>query len=234
MWLWALLLLAVALLAVLGSVFGLVMFFSGAKRTNQALRKVPVTKVAETQPGKMARVVGKLKPVAGPMLLAPLSGKRCGYYQSVAQEWRRSGKSEGWVQLAYEEQWCDFCLDDGTGLVLVRMFRPQVSADLEEASYSDHMVPPSAAQETFLRRHQVGGPGEPTPATRLRYLESLFELDEEITAFGVVRHEDGPDGPRIVVEAPEGQMLLVSDDKHTARPVTARMGPGPGMNTTIR
>jgi hypothetical protein len=85
-----------------------------------------------------------------------------------------------------------------------------------------------------LRRHQVGGPGEPTAATRLRYLESLFELDEEITAYGVVRHETGPDGPRVIVEAPEGQMLLVSDDKHTARPVTGRLAAGPGMNTTIR
>ena len=88
MWLWALLLLAVAVLAVLGAVFGLVVFFSGAKRTNQALRKVSVTKVIATQDGKLARVAGKLKPVAGPMLLAPLSGKRCGYYQSVAQQWR--------------------------------------------------------------------------------------------------------------------------------------------------
>ena len=223
---WALLLLGVAVLAVLGAVFGLVMFFSGAKRTNQALRKVAVTKVIATQDGKMARVAGKLKPVAGPMLMAPLSGKRCGYFQSVAQEWRPSGKSEGWVQLAYEEQWCDFCLDDGTGLILVRMLRPQVSADLEEASYSDHMVPPSPAQETFLRRHQVGGPGEPSAATRLRYLESLFELDEEITVYGVVRHEPGPDGPRVVIEAPEGQLLLVSDDKHMARPITVRIGGG--------
>ncbi|MBA3548594.1 MAG: hypothetical protein H0T76_19085 [Nannocystis sp.] len=231
---WALLLLAVAVLAALGAVFGLVMFFSGAKRTNQALRKVPVTKVAGTQDGKMARVAGKLKPVAGPMLMAPLSGKRCGYFQSVAEELRPSGKSEGWVQLAYEEQWCDFCLDDGTGLILVRMLRPQVSADLEQASYSDHMVPPSPAQETFLRRHQVGGPGESSAAKQLRYLESLFELDEEITAYGVVRHESGSDGPRVVIEAPEGQMLLVSDDKHTARPITVRIGPGANPNASMR
>ena len=62
------------------------------------------------------------------------------------------------MQLAYEEQWCDFCLDDGTGLVLVRMLRPQVSADLEEASYSDHMVPPSAAQDRpASRRRRVSG-----------------------------------------------------------------------------
>ena len=234
MWLWALLLLAAAGLAVLGAVFGLVVFFSGAKRTNQALRKVSVTKVIATQDGKLARVTGKLKPVAGPMLIAPLSGKRCGYYQSVAQQWRPSGKSEGWVQLAYEEQWCDFCLDDGTGLVLVRMLRPQVSADLEEASYSDHMVPPSPAQETFLRRHQVVVHGDQGAATRLRYLESLFELDEEITAYGVVRHEPGPDGPRVVIEAPEGNVLLVSDDKHTARPITVRVGPSASGNASMR
>ena len=87
-------------------------------------------------------------------------------------------------------------------------------------------MPPSPAQETFLRRHQVGGPGEPSAATRLRYLESLFELDEEITVYGVVRHEPGPDGPRVVIEAPEGQLLLVSDDKHMARPITVRIGGG--------
>jgi hypothetical protein len=215
MWIVAIVLLAVALVAVLAGVFGLLVFFSGARRTNQALRKVPITKVAAAQAGKMTRLNGKLKPASGPLLLAPLSGKRCGYFQAVAQEWRSSGKSEGWVQLAYEEQWCDFCLDDGTGLALVRMLRPQVSADLEEASYSDHMVPPSPAQATFLKRHQVA---EPRATTRMRSLESLFELDEQITAYGIVRHEVGPDGLRVIIEAPAGQSLLVSDDKHTVRP----------------
>lgn len=219
MWIVAIVVLTVALLAVLGGVFGLVVFFSGARRTNQALRKIPVTKVRHALAGKMTRLNGKLKPAAGPLLLAPLSGKRCGYFQAVAQEWRTSGKSEGWVQLAYEEQWCDFCLDDGTGLALVRMLRPQVSADLEDASYSDHMVPPSPAQETFLKRHQVGVMGEARPVTtRMRYLESLFEVDEVITAYGIVRHEVGPEGLRVIIEAPPGGSLLVSDDKHTVRP----------------
>ncbi len=219
MWIVAIVVLTVALLAVLGGVFGLVVFFSGARRTNQALRKIPVTKVRHALAGKMTRLNGKLKPAAGPLLLAPLSGKRCGYFQAVAQEWRTSGKSEGWVQLAYEEQWCDFCLDDGTGLALVRMLRPQVSADLEDASYSDHMVPPSPAQETFLKRHQAGVMGEARPATtRMRYLESLFELDEVITVYGIVRHEVGPEGLRVIIEAPPGGSLLVSDDKHTVRP----------------
>ncbi len=219
MWIVAIVVLTVALLAVLGGVFGLVVFFSGARRTNQALRKIPVTKVRHALAGKMTRLNGKLKPAAGPLLLAPLSGKRCGYFQAVAQEWRTSGKSEGWVQLAYEEQWCDFCLDDGTGLALVRMLRPQVSADLEDASYSDHMVPPSPAQETFLKRHQVGVMGEArSVTTRMRYLESLFEVDEVITVYGIVRHEVGPEGLRVIIEAPPGGSLLVSDDKHTVRP----------------
>jgi hypothetical protein len=217
MWFAAIVLLAVAVLAVLAGVFGLVMFFTGAARTNRALRRIPATKIAAAQPGSLARVVGKLRPGNGPLLLAPLSGKRCGYFQAVAQEWRPSGTAEGWVQLAYEEEWCDFCLDDGTGLVLVRMLRPQVSADLEEAAFADHMVPPSPPQEAFLRRHQVGAVGPDQAPVRIKFLESLFELDEEITAYGVVRHEPTAIGVRVVLEAPEGGSLLVSDDKKTAR-----------------
>ena len=95
----------------------------------------------------------------------------------------------------------------------------QVSADLEDASYSDHMVPPSPAQETFLKRHQVGVMGEArSVTTRMRYLESLFEVDEVITVYGIVRHEVGPEGLRVIIEAPPGGSLLVSDDKHTVRP----------------
>lgn len=210
-------LLAVALVAVLAGVFGLVSFFSSAERTNWALRRVSPSKIAAVKPGSLARVVGRLKPGNGPLLLAPLSGKRCGYFQAVAQEWRRSGKLEGWVQLTYEEQWCDFCLDDGSGQVLVRMLRPQVSADLEEASFSDHIVPPNRAQESFLRRHTIGPPQPGQTVPRIQYLECLFELGEEITAYGLVRHEETADGVRVVLEAPEGQQLLLSDDRKTAR-----------------
>lgn len=217
MWLGMVVLLAVALVAVLAGVFGLVAFFSAASRTNWALRRVSPAKIATIKPGSRVRVVGKLRPGNGPLLVAPLSGKRCGYFQAVAQEWRSSGKLEGWVQLTYEEQWCDFCLDDGTGQVLVRMLRPQVSADLEEASFSDQIVPPNRSQEAFLRRHTVGPqqPGQAVP--KIRYLECLFEYDEEITAYGVVRHEATPDGTRVLIEAPEGEPLLLSDDRKTAR-----------------
>lgn len=225
MWVTALVLLGVAILAVLAGVFGLVWFFKGAERTNRVLRKIPVTRVVDAVPGKMARVIGKLKPAGGPLLRAPLSGQPCGYFQAVAQEWRPSGNAEGWVQLAYEEQWCDFCLDDGTGRVLVRMLRSQISADLEEASFSDPMMPANPAQEAFLRRHQATHPPDGKPRARLRFLESLFELDEEITAYGVVRIEaegSGLAGVRVVLEAPIGTPLLVSDDKHIAR------SPSPG------
>jgi hypothetical protein len=210
-------LLAVALVAVLAGVFGLVTFFSRAERTNWALRRVSPSKIAGIKPGSMARVVGRLRPGNGPLLMAPLSGKRCGYFQAVAQEWRQSGKLEGWVQLTYEEQWCDFCLDDGSGQVLVRMLRPQVSADLEEASFSDHIVPPNRAQESFLRRHTIGPPTPGQAVPKIQYLECLFELGEEITAYGLVRHEQTADGVRVVLEAPEGQPLLLSDDRKTAR-----------------
>jgi len=229
MWIAVIVLLVVALVAVLATVFGLVWFFKRAERINRALRKIPITRVAMAQPGSMARVIGKLRPAAGPLLRAPLSGKPCGYFQAVAEEWRQSGNSEGWVQLAYEEQWCDFCLDDGTGQVLVRMLNPQISADLEEASFSDPILPPNASQEGFLRRHQAWNPAEGKPVRRLRYLESLFELDEQITAYGIVRLErtgEGFGSVRVVLEAPPGQQLLVSDDKHITR------SPSPGSTTT--
>ncbi len=210
-------LLGVSILVVLAGVFGLVVFFTGSERTNRALRKIKPSQVATVKPGSLARVVGKLKPGNGPLLMSPLSGKRCGYFQAVAQEWRKSGKLEGWVQLTYEEQWCDFCLDDGTGTVLVRMLRPEVSADLEEASFSDHIVPPNRTQESFLRRHMIAAPTPGQEASKIKYLECLFELDEVITAYGVVRHEPTPDGVRVVIEAPEGQPILVSDDRRTTR-----------------
>ncbi len=229
MWIAVIVLLVVALVAVLATVFGLVWFFKRAERINRALRKIPVTRVALAQPGSMARVIGKLKPAAGPLLRAPLSGKPCGYFQAVAEEMRQSGNSEGWVQLAYEEQWCDFCLDDGTGVVLVRMLRPQISADLEEGSFSDPILPPNPQQEGFLRRHQAWHPAEGKPPPRLRYLESLFELDEQITVYGIVRLEregDSYGSVRVVIEAPPGQPLLVSDDKQITR------SPSPASTTT--
>ena len=117
---------------------------------------------------------------------------------------------------------------DGTGVVLVRMLRPQISADLEEGSFSDPILPPTPQQEGFLRRHQAWHPAEGKPPPRLRYLESLFELDEQITVYGVVRFEREGDSfsVRVVIEAPPGQPLLVSDDKQITR------SPSPASTTT--
>ena len=83
MWVTALVLLGVAILAVLAGVFGLVWFFKSAERINRVMRKIPVTRVRDAVPGKMARVIGKLKPAGGPLLRRVELDRSGSYYQGV-------------------------------------------------------------------------------------------------------------------------------------------------------
>ena len=91
---------------------------------------------------------------------APITGKPCFYYRTIAWEQRESGRNSDWKKVAEEVLYVPFFLDDGTGKLLIdprgadldlhRDFRHEFSDSI--FSLSD-AVPENV--HTFLLRHQV-------------------------------------------------------------------------------
>lgn len=52
-------------------------------------------------------------------MIAPITGRPCYYYRTVAWEWKQNGKNKNWVKVAAECMHVPFFVDDNTGRVLV-------------------------------------------------------------------------------------------------------------------
>lgn len=98
----------------------------------------------------------------GPYLInAPVTGKSCYFYRTMAWELRKSGKNQEWQKVADESLHVPFYVDDTTGLLLVN---PQgAETDLHRdfhEEYSNSFLSTSEmplAVRSFLARYGVAG-----------------------------------------------------------------------------
>ena len=92
-------------------------------------------------------------------MVAPITGRPCYYYRTVAWEWKREGKNNQWVKVAGECMHLPFFLDDNTGRVLVdpRGAELDLHRDFQEefntSFFSRNETP--AGVDSFLARHGV-------------------------------------------------------------------------------
>lgn len=150
LWLWA----------VVGALGGLVLFYRGFRilQRKRLILNTPTSKVRSASLG-LIEVTGL---AAGPYFLkAPITGKSCYFYRTLAWELRKSGRNEQWKKVADESLHVPFYLDDTTGLVLVN---PQgaetdLHRDFREeygnSFFSSDDMP--QAVRAFLLRYGVSG-----------------------------------------------------------------------------
>lgn len=108
LWLWAM----------VGMVGGLVLFYRGFRilQCKRLILNTPTSKIRSASLG-LVEVSGL---ATGPYLInAPITGKACYYYRTVAWELRKTGKNQEWRKAADESLHVPFYLDDNTGLLLV-------------------------------------------------------------------------------------------------------------------
>jgi hypothetical protein len=99
---------------------------------------------------------------AGPYTIqAPVTGRACYFYRTLAWELRKSGKNEEWKKVADESLHVPFYVDDGTGLLMVN---PQgAETDLHRdfrEEYSNSFFATEEMPEAvhgFLLRYGVSG-----------------------------------------------------------------------------
>jgi hypothetical protein len=142
----------------IGFAGGIYLFFRGffLLQRRHLILDTPFSKIRSAAMG-MVEVSGL---AVGPYtMIAPVTGRPCYYYRTVAWEWKREGKNNKWVKVAGECMHVPFFLDDNTGRVLVdpRGAELDLHRDFQEnyntSFFSRNETP--AAVDSFLARHGV-------------------------------------------------------------------------------
>lgn len=187
---------------------GLSYALSTDARTRRALKKRPVTPIRGLREGELVRVRGRV--LAGERVLeAPLSHRASVYYLATVDQ--ETGRNH-WREVAREERYVEFTIDDGTGRIEVIMSVPRVAVVSDHHTRSGSFDDASEVEEAFLRRHGLKSTNLIGLNIAIRYDEGTIEPGEEVTAVGLVRAEIR-DGQRVLVlDAPDDGPLLLSDD----------------------
>lgn len=218
--------LILAVLLVVGVVAIISHFNSEKYKIRKLLAAAVRTPVRSLGPGQAAKVIGRVVPAESALLEAPLSGRRCVFYEVVVEERISSGRSSRWVERIRETARVDFALDDTTGLVRVprrEHMRYVAEQDSEHSSGTFNDAAPHL--EEFLAKHGMKSQGWVFNKS-LRYREGVFEPGETVAVAGVVDFEDDPEGSRQptgyrespkrpVLRSPPGESLIASDEQRS-------------------
>jgi E3 ubiquitin ligase len=147
--------------ALVGAFAGVYLFYRGFRMLlrKRLIENTPFSKVRSACMG-LVEVSGL---AAGPYTInAPITGRECYLYRTVAWEWRRSGKNSQWVKAADETLHVPFFLDDNTGRVLVdpqgaeMQIHRDFCSEFSNSPFSSSLGTP-ANVANFLLRHGVNG-----------------------------------------------------------------------------
>jgi hypothetical protein len=172
-------------------------------RVRQAVRVAARRRIGEVKSGEVARITGRVQS-AGEPLIAPLSGRKCAYYEAIVGEQHQGGKRD-LVRAAGHE----FLLRDASGIALVRLEKAQILLEYGVSGTSNVLLsdrPVPGEVRAFLARN---GFDEARFSQWLYWREGALVEGEIVTVVGRGRWEDasadgyrGGGGKRLVIEAP--------------------------------
>lgn len=105
-------------MATAGAAAGMYLFYRGFHllQRKRLILNTPASKIRSASMG-LVEINGL---ATGPYVVnSPLKQTTCYYYRSVAWQWKQRGKDSEWVKAAEESLHVPFCVDDGSGRLLV-------------------------------------------------------------------------------------------------------------------
>jgi hypothetical protein len=204
-----------------GGLIGFAVFrwwFSEAEQTKRAIRGTPRRRIGDVRDGEFVKIVGTIKYLAEP-LTAPLSGRRCAYFEARAMEKR--GKS-GYREIAMEGGGVEFLVEDGTGRAVIDPVMLRAAVVEDDAKRSGFLSDATPGMEAFLARHGKDAVGPFGFNRTISYKEGVFEEGEAVAVVGRATFEHEPDEAsatagyrdrrrRLRLTAPAGGNILISD-----------------------
>ena len=114
-------------LEISGIVISLILLFIAWRffKKKRLMENTPTSKIRSLAMG-FVEIKGKAKPFENMNFIGPISQRPCVYYQFLAEEYRRYGKSGSWHKLVEGDCGCWFYLEDETGKVLINPLKSKM------------------------------------------------------------------------------------------------------------
>ena len=143
--------------------------------------------------GEVVRIVGRVRFADLEPLSAPVSNRRCAYYEIEVEERSGAGKNQSWSKvLEHKEHLARFVIEDGTGRVLVEPGAPRVVLELDTHLSSGMSKDPPLELRSFLMVHGIATEGLLFNKT-LQYTEGALEEGERVAVLGRCWREPDPE-----------------------------------------
>ncbi len=200
----------------------LVTWLISEQRIRRRLRKAMRVPIAAVQEGQVARVVGRV--CRGKTVEAPMTGRRCFYYEAVVEEMRK----HTWKKVIRETGGVPFVVEDDSGRAVVDPAHADVVLVFDEDTGSGSFDDATRDQEAFLARHKQKSKGSFFNRS-LRYREAIIEHGEQVAVMGQGVREPDPDAKgeerdyrgelptRLHMRGGKKSPLLISDDPDLTR-----------------
>lgn len=189
------------------------------RRFRRKLARHKLRRLSDIGEGNYARIVGRAHPVGEP-LIAPMTGRRCVYYDVIVEGKGVAPKPGKMTRIAAESKGIAFLLVDGTGRAVVDPQGADVLIDFDARSdFSPQAQVVTPQHQEFFARHGrtvIGG----VYGSELRYREAAIEVEDMITVLAAGVREPDPDptpgsiGPRSrmrFASTPAHQVLITDD-----------------------
>lgn len=203
-------------------------WFSADQVARRAMLQTPRSAIADAQDGQVVRVVGVVEAEA--TVEAPISGRPCVAWRVKVEEKQRSNNGTRWDTVIDDHDEVAFSVVEGDARALVRPLRVHAVLEQDGHATSGFLDDATPRLEAFLAARGRSSTGLVFNRT-MRYREGVVEPGELVAVVATARWERDPDrGPRagdgyrdaklpqrLVLEAPPGEDLLVSDEPSMLR-----------------
>lgn len=144
---------------VVGFCAGIGLFVYGFRllQRRRLILDTPLSKIRSASMG-MVEISGL---AVGPYIMtAPITGRECYYFRTIAWEWKQQGKNKQWVKVAGECMHVPFFVDDNTGRMLIdpRGADLDLHRDFQQefnTAFFSHSDDAPSNVVNFLARHGV-------------------------------------------------------------------------------
>ncbi|EDP96571.1 hypothetical protein U8527_21615 [Kordia algicida OT-1] len=202
-----------------GAFIFVAIYFSIKNKILRELKKVRRKNIQSVRENEYVKIVGKAK-YAGEPLIAPLSKRKCVYYDVKVKEKR--GKH--WRNIINDVQFQDFFIQTGTDSAIIHLntrrgFEKRVHLVADHAFSSGFLNTVDEEVERYLGQYGKNSKGAFGFNRTMRYTERIIEVDEEIAVMGIGKWStidtpiDGYSDSRILtLSGNSKQRLLITDE----------------------
>ncbi len=200
-----------------------VTYYSRKAVVKRKLKKAVDKKISDFVSGDIAKIVGKVEIVGSP-LVAPLSGRLCGYYYVYIEQRVSSGKGSHWQKLIEEEKAGSFVVRDGRYCAYINSSNVKSYLVQDRVYNSGFMEDATEVFEKYLNEHGQKSEGFFGMNKTLRYREGVLEPGELIAAIGRGEWKtagqlglEGDFDRVLVISSTETEPVYLSDDPDTVK-----------------